>query len=89
MSYLEKYIPALLAAVAVAILFGDRIRSLVGGIWGKDATASGEKKFLSLVVASRQLIEHFEGTGDEEGAKAARTAAARLFVEKKESEPKA
>jgi hypothetical protein len=44
---------------------------------------------LSLVVASRSLIEHFEATGDEEGAKAARTAAARLFVEKKESEPKA
>jgi hypothetical protein len=43
---------------------------------------------LSLVVASRQLIEHFEGTGDEEGAKAARTAAARLFVDRK-AEPKA
>ncbi len=88
MSYLEKYMPALLAAVAVAILFGDRIRSLVGGIWGRGATASDEKKFLSLVVASRSLIEHFEGTGDEEGAKAARTAAARLFVDDK-PEPKA
>jgi hypothetical protein len=87
-SYLEKYMPALLAAVAVAILFGDRIRSLVGGIWGRGATASDEKKFLSLVVASRSLIEHFEGTGDEEGAKAARTAAARLFVDDK-PEPKA
>lgn len=84
----EKYIPALLAAVAVAILFGDRIRSLVGGIWGRGATASGEKQFLSLVVASRSLIEHFEATGDEEGAKAARTAAARLFVDGK-PEPKA
>jgi hypothetical protein len=82
----EKYIPALLAAVAVAMLFGDRIRSLVGGIWGRGATASGEKQFLSLVVASRSLIEHFEESGDEEGAKAARTAAARLFVE---TEPKA
>jgi hypothetical protein len=87
-SYLEKYLPALLAAVAVAMMFGDRIRSLFGGIWGRGATASGEKQFLSLVVASRSLIEHFESTGDEEGAKAARTAAARLFVEKKESEPK-
>ncbi len=89
MSYLEKYLPALLAAVAVAMLFGDRIRSLVGSIWGRGATANSERQFLELVVASRSLIEHFEGTGDEEGAKAARTAAARLFVEKKESEPKA
>jgi hypothetical protein len=39
-----------------------------------------------LVVASRNLVKHFEGTGDEEGAKAARTAAARLFVD---TEPKA
>jgi uncharacterized membrane protein SpoIIM required for sporulation len=85
----EKYIPAALAACAAAVLFGDRIRSLVGGIWGREATANSEKKFLALVVASRNLIEHFEATGDEEGAKAARTAAARLFVEKKESEPKA
>jgi hypothetical protein len=85
----EKYIPALLAAVAVAILFGDRIRSLFGGIWGRGATASGEKQFLSLVVASRSLIEHFEATGDEEGAKAARTAAARLFVDDSKPEPKA
>jgi len=79
----EKYIPAALAAGAAAVLFGNQIRSLVEGIWGRGATASGEKQFLSLVVASRSLIEHFEATGDEEGAKAARTAAARLFIEDK------
>jgi hypothetical protein len=84
----EKYIPAALAAGAAAVLFGDKLSSFAGGLLGKTATASGEKKFLSLVVASRQLIEHFEGTGDEEGAKAARTAAARLFVDDK-PEPKA
>jgi hypothetical protein len=84
----EKYIPAALAAGAAAVLFGDKLRSLVGNFWGRGATASGEKQFLSLVVASRQLIEHFEATGDEEGAKAARTAAARLFVDRK-AEPKA
>jgi hypothetical protein len=84
----EKYIPAALAAGAAAVLFGNQIRSLVGNFWGRGATASGEKQFLSLVVASRSLIEHFEGTGDEEGAKAARTAAARLFVDRK-AEPKA
>jgi hypothetical protein len=84
----EKYIPAALAAGAAAVLFGDKLRSLVGNFWGRGATASDEKQFLSLVVASRQLIEHFEGTGDEEGAKAARTAAARLFVDRK-AEPKA
>lgn len=84
----EKYIPAALAAGAAAVLFGNQIRSLVGNFWGRGATASGEKKFLSLVVASRQLIEHFESTGDEEGAKAARTAAARLFVDRK-AEPSA
>ena len=82
----EKYIPAALAAGAAAVLFGDKLRSLVGNFWGRGATASDEKKFLSLVVASRSLIEHFESTGDEEGAKAARTAAARLFVD---TEPKA
>jgi hypothetical protein len=84
----EKYIPAALAAGAAAVLFGDKLRSLVGNFWGRGATASDEKKFLSLVVASRSLIEHFESTGDEEGAKAARTAAARLFVDGK-AEPKA
>jgi hypothetical protein len=84
----EKYIPAALAAGAAAVLFGDKFRSLVGNFWGRGATASDEKKFLSLVVASRSLIEHFEGTGDEEGAKAARTAAARLFVDGK-AEPSA
>ena len=84
----EKYIPAALAAGAAAVLFGDKLRSLVGNFWGRGATASGEGQFLSLVVASRSLIEHFEATGDEEGAKAARTAAARLFVDRK-AEPKA
>ena len=84
----EKYIPAALAAGAAAVLFGDKLRSLVGNFWGRGATASDEKKFLSLVVASRSLIEHFESAGDEEGAKAARTAAARLFVDGK-AEPKA
>jgi hypothetical protein len=85
----EKYIPAALAAGAAAVLFGDKLRSLVGNFWGRGATASDEKKFLSLVVASRSLIEHFESTGDEEGAKAARTAAARLFVDDSKPEPKA
>ena len=84
----EKYIPAALAAGAAAVLFGNQIRSLVEGIWGRGATASGEKQFLSLVVASRSLIEHFEATGDAEGQQAARTAAARLFVDDK-PEPKA
>jgi hypothetical protein len=84
----EKYIPAALAAGAAAVLFGNQIRSLVEGIWGRGATASGEKQFLSLVVASRNLVKHFEESGDEEGAKAARTAAARLFVDRK-AEPKA
>jgi hypothetical protein len=84
----EKYIPAALAAGAAAVLFGDRIRSLVGGIWGRGATANSERQFLELVVASRNLVKHFESTGDEEGAKAARTAAARLFVDRK-AEPSA
>jgi hypothetical protein len=84
----EKYIPAALAAGAAAVLFGDKLRSLVGSFWGRGATANSERQFLELVVASRSLIEHFEATGDEEGAKAARTAAARLFVDDK-PEPKA
>ena len=84
----EKYIPAALATGAAAVLFGDKLRSLVGNFWGRGATANSERQFLELVVASRSLIEHFEATGDEEGAKAARTAAARLFVDGK-PEPKA
>ena len=82
----EKYIPAALAAGPAAVLFGDKLRYLVGNFWGRGATANSERQFLELVVASRSLIEHFESTGDEEGAKAARTAAARLFVD---TEPKA
>ena len=85
----EKYIPAALAAGAAAVLFGNQIRSLVGNFWGRGATANSERQFLELVVASRSLIEHFESTGDEEGAKAARTAAARLFVDDSKPEPKA
>jgi hypothetical protein len=84
----EKYIPAALAAGAAAVLFGDKLRSLVGNFWGRGATANSERQFLELVVASRNLVKHFESTGDEEGAKAARTAAARLFVDDK-PEPKA
>jgi len=84
----EKYIPAALAAGAAAVLFGNQIRSLVEGIWGRGATANSERQFLELVVASRNLVKHFEESGDEEGAKAARTAAARLFVDGK-PEPKA
>ncbi len=84
----EKYIPAALAAGAAAVLFGDKLRSLVGNFWGRGATANSERQFLELVVASRNLVKHFESTGDEEGAKAARTAAARLFVDRR-AEPSA
>jgi hypothetical protein len=84
----EKYIPAALAAGAAAVLFSDKLRSFAGGLLGKTATASGEKKFLSLVVASRQLIEHYESTGNSEGLEAARRAAALLF-EADKPEPKA
>ena len=85
----EKYIPAALAAGAAAVLFGDKLRSLVGNFWGRGATANSERQFLELVVASRNLVKHFESTGDEEGAKAARTAAARLFVDDSKPEPSA
>jgi hypothetical protein len=84
----EKYIPAALAAGAAVVLFGDKLRAVVGNAWGRGATASGEKKFLSLVVASRSLIEHFESTGNSEGLEAARRAAALLF-EADKPEPKA
>jgi hypothetical protein len=84
----EKYIPAALAAGAAAVLFGDKLRSLVGNAWGRGATANSERQFLELVVASRNLVKHFESTGDAEGQQAARTAAARLFVDRK-AEPSA
>ncbi len=65
---------------AVGYYFWPQIRSIFAG----GSTANGSKpqdEFLATVDSARDLIEHFEQTGDEEGAKAAREAAARLFTE--------
>jgi hypothetical protein len=39
-------------------------------------------EFLSTVDSARDLIQHLDAAGDEEGADAARKAAARLFEAK-------
>ena len=72
--------PIALAAAAVWLLFGDRIRSAWGN-WGKIGggnTTGGDLQ--SLVAAADLLIKHFDAVGDSEGSQAARTAAGRLFA---------
>ncbi len=78
----EDIAPIALAAAAVWLLFGDKIRS-VGSNWGK--VGGGDKAggdLISLVSAANLLIKHFDAANDSEGSQAARTAAGRLFAQR-------
>ena len=78
--------PIALAVAAVWLLFGDKLRSLVGNNWGK--VGGGDKAggdLISLVSAANLLIKHFDAVGDSEGSQAARTAAGRLFAARTEA----
>lgn len=81
----QQIAPIALAAAAVWLLFGDKIRS-AWGTWGK--VGGGDKAggdLISLVSAANLLIRHFDQLGDSEGSQAARIAAGRLFAK---TEPK-
>ena len=84
----QQIAPIALAAAAVWLLFGDRIRSLVGNNWGRIGggnTTGGDLQ--SLVAAADLLIRHFDLVGDSEGSQAARIAAGRLFAARSEPKP--
>ena len=75
----EDIAPIALAAAAVWLLFGDKIRSA----WGTWGDGSGDRRggdLQSLVAAADRLIRHFDEAGDSEGSQAARIAAGRLFA---------
>jgi hypothetical protein len=78
--------PIALAAAAAWLLFGDKLRSLVGNNWGRIGSGNSAGGDLqSLVAAADLLIKHFDANGDDEGSQAARTAAGRLFAAKPEA----
>ena len=77
----QQIAPIALAAAAVWLLFGDRIRSLVGNNWGRIGSGNSAGGDLqSLVAAADLLIKHFDSVNDSEGSQAARIAAGRLFA---------
>ena len=76
--------PIALAAAAVWLLFGDRIRS-VGSNWGDRSGGKAGGDLIRLVSAADLLVRHFDSVGDSEGSQAARTAAGRLFAARPEA----
>ena len=75
----QQIAPIALAAAAVWLLFGDRIRS-AWGTWGRGSGDGRGGDLQSLVAAADRLIRHFDEAGDSEGSQAARIAASRLFA---------
>ena len=77
----QQIAPIALAAAAVWLLFGDKLRSLVGNNWGRIGSGNASGGDLqSLVAAADLLIKHFDSVNDSEGSQAARIAAGRLFA---------
>jgi hypothetical protein len=75
---LTPYLPLVLLAAAGWVLFGDKLKATFAG--GIPAMGTKPKDdFLHTVDAARDLINHLDAAGDEEGATSARKAAARLF----------
>lgn len=74
----EQNLPLVGIIAAAAYYFWPQLRSAFAGGF----SANGSKppdEFLDTVDAARDLIQHLDAAGDEEGAAAARKAAARLF----------
>ena len=71
--------PALVATITAAVYyFWPNIKTaFAGGLSGSGSKPPDE--FLDTVDSARDLIQHLDQAGDEEGAAAARKAAARLF----------
>ena len=80
----QQIAPIALAAAAVWLLFGDRIRS-AWGTWGRGGGDKTGGDLMRLVSAADLLVRHFDSVGDSEGSQAARIAASRLFAK---TEPK-
>jgi hypothetical protein len=78
--------PIALAAAAVWLLFGDKIRS-AWGTWGDRSGGKTGGDLMRLVSAADLLVRHFDEAGDDEGSQAARTAAGRLFAARPEAKP--
>jgi len=78
--------PIALAAAAVWLLFGDKIRS-VWGTWGDRGGDKTGGDLIRLVSAADLLVRHFDEAGDDEGSQAARIAAGRLFAARPEAKP--
>ena len=63
---------------AAGIYFWPQLRTAFAGGFPQMGSKPRDE-FLSTVDSARDLIQHLDAAGDEEGAAAARKAAARLF----------
>jgi hypothetical protein len=77
-AWVRGNLPLVGIIAAAAIYFWPQLRSaFAGGI--PQIGVQPRDEFLSTVNSARDLIQHLDAAGDEEGAAAARKAAARLF----------
>jgi hypothetical protein len=77
-AWIRGNLPLVGIIAAAAIYFWPQLRAAFAG--GVPALRSEPRdEFLRTVDAARDLIKYLESAGDEEGAAAARKAAARLF----------
>jgi hypothetical protein len=76
--WIRGNLPMVGIIAAAGIYFWPQLRSaFAGGI--PQIGVQPRDEFLSTVDSARDLINHLDAAGDEEGAAAARKAAARLF----------
>jgi hypothetical protein len=76
--WIRGNLPLVGIIAAAGIYFWPQLRSAFAG--SVPALRSEPRdEFLRTVDAARDLIQHLDAAGDEEGAAAARKAAARLF----------
>jgi hypothetical protein len=76
--WIRGNLPLVGIIAAAAIYFWPQLRSaFAGGI--PQVGLKPRDEFLETVDSARDLINHLDAAGDEEGAAAARKAAARLF----------
>ena len=73
----DNPLPVGIAAAGVYYFWPQIKTAFAGGFPAKESKPTDE--FLATVDSARDLIQHLDAAGDEEGAAAARKAAARLF----------
>jgi hypothetical protein len=77
-AWIRGNLPLVGIIAAAAIYFWPQLRAaFAGGI--PQVGLKPRDEFLETVDSARDLINHLDAAGDEEGAAAARKAAARLF----------